>query len=76
MTVKELREQLERMPDDFEVKFAYDYGDYWNTMVCPTVESVDTASYIRSDYHRMDKVVDYDEEGYDNSKDAVILNLY
>lgn len=62
MNVKELIEQLERMPPELEVKFAYNYGDYWKTEVAATVRSVDVADVTYSLYHQMDKTVDYDAE--------------
>lgn len=63
MNVKELIEQLRTYPDDMEVKFAYNYGDYWKTDVAGDVDSVEVGSVEYSEYHRMDKVVDeYDAE--------------
>ena len=58
MTVKELIESLEGFDPNMEVKFAYNYGDYWGTEVASDVRDVDEGMVKYSDYHRMDKVVD------------------
>ena len=74
MTVKELIESLEGFDPNMEVKFAYNYGDYWRTQVASNVEYVDEGQVKYSDYHRMDKVVDDDgdnEEFY--TKTVVII---
>jgi len=62
MQVKELIEILEGMNQDAEVHFAYNYGDHWRTEVAPKVDRVDEGSVVYSDYHRMDKMVEYDDE--------------
>lgn len=64
MRVKDLIEQLGYMDQDAEVHFSYNYGDHWHTKVAPTVDEVFEAVVERSDYHRMDKLVD-DEDCYD-----------
>ena len=74
MTVKELMESLEGFDPNMEVKFAYNYGDYWGTEVANDVRDVDEGMVKYSDYHRMDKVVDDDgdnEEFY--TKTVVII---
>ncbi len=70
MTVKELIESLEGFDPNMEVKFAYNYGDYWGTEVASNVGRIDEGQVRYSDYHRMDKVVD-DED--DNMKTVVII---
>ena len=72
MTVKELIESLEGFDPNMEVKFAYNYGDYWGTEVASRIGDVDEGQVRYSDYHRMDKVTDYDDEA-DNIKTVVIL---
>lgn len=74
MTVKELIESLEGFDPNMEVKFAYNYGDYWGTEVASNVRDIDEGMVKYSDYHRMDKVVDDDgdnEEFY--TKTVVII---
>jgi hypothetical protein len=73
MTVKELIESLEGFDPNMEVKFAYNYGDYWGTEVASRIGDVDEGQVRHSDYHRMDKVVDdeNDEEYY--TKTVVII---
>ena len=43
MTVSELISELSFYPDDMEVEFAYNYGDYWNTTVCKEIKDIDKA---------------------------------
>ena len=62
MLVKELIEMLEGMNQDAEVHFAYNYGDHWRTEVAPKVDRVDEGAVVYSDYHRMDKIAEYDDE--------------
>ena len=72
MTVKELIESLEGFDPNMEVKFAYNFGDYWGTEVASRIGDVDEGQVRYSDYHRMDKVTDYDDEA-DNIKTVVII---
>jgi len=73
MTVKELMNTLEDFDPNMEVKFAYNFGDYWGTEVASKIDYVDEGQVRHSDYHRMDKVVDdeNDEEYY--TKTVVII---
>jgi hypothetical protein len=63
MTVAELIEYLQEQDQTLEVKFSYNSGDYWRTQVAKDIEEVETGLVEYSDYHRMDKVVDNDEDG-------------
>ena len=63
MTVAELIEYLQEQDQTLEVKFSYPSGDYWRTQVAKDIEEVETGLVEYSDYHRMDKVVDNDEDG-------------
>ena len=72
MTVKELIESLEGFDPNMEVKFAYNYGDYWGTEVASDIRDVDEGQVKYSEYHRMDKVTDYDDED-DSIKTVVII---
>ena len=65
ITVKELIEQLGYMDQDAEVHFSYNYGDHWRTQVAPKVGGVEEGVVKYSDYHRMDKIEDDEEEVYD-----------
>lgn len=73
MKVSELIEMLEEMDQDAEVHFAYNYGDHWRTEVAPKVDSVDEGAVEYSDYHRMDKLVDEDDEDAALARRVVIL---
>jgi hypothetical protein len=63
MTVAELIEYLQEQDQTLEVKFSYNSGDYWRTQLAKDIEEVETGLVEYSDYHRMDKVVDNDEDG-------------
>ena len=76
MTVRELINELEFYPDDMEVEFAYNYGDYWNTTVCKKIKDIDKGFVEYSGYHRMDKLVeedDEDEEESEKKREVLIL---
>ena len=77
MTVQELIEELSLYPDDMEVEFAYNYGDYWRTTVCKEIKNIDTGYVEYSAYHRMNKLIDNDDEEDDEeeteSKREVLL---
>lgn len=77
MTVAELIEQLQMMNQDAEVHFSYNYGDHWRTQVAPTVDSVNEGFVKHSEYHRMDKIVDDEDEIYleDGSRDEDIKEV-
>lgn len=71
MTVGRLKEMLEdiiRNAEDedevleMEIGFSYDYGDHCHGRVVQGVSDVEARSVKRSDYYRMDKLVDEDEE--------------
>lgn len=74
MKVSELIEQLQDMPQDAEVHFAYNYGDHWRTQVAPKVRSLDIGNVQYSDYHRMPKVTEFDDDNeFDEESQVVIL---
>jgi len=67
MKVSELIEQLQGLDQAAEVHFAYNYGDYWRTIVAPPVKRVTEACVTYSEYHNMDEIAlgygdDPDEE--------------
>lgn len=65
-TVQELRDELDELiargEGDMQVGFAYNYGDYWRTTVVQGINNLALVTVTHSEYHRMDKVVDNDEE--------------
>lgn len=72
MNVKELIEMLEQFNPEAEVKFAYNYGDHWNTLVAADVNCAEEQIVEHSDYHNMDKVVEEPDE-WDEDKVCVVL---
>lgn len=65
MKVSELIEQLGYMDQEAEVHFAYNYGDHWRTEVAPKVKQVAEGVVEFSEYHRMDKMIDNEDDMYD-----------
>lgn len=73
MTVADFLEELQMLQagsdddiSDLEIHFGYDYGDHARVIVAPKVGEVDVGHVMRSDYHRMDKVVDVDDVDEDD----------
>jgi DNA-directed RNA polymerase specialized sigma24 family protein len=62
MTVQELRDQLEFLDPNLQVKFSYNYGDYWRTQVAADILEVDYGTVEYSSYHGMDKISEEGEE--------------
>lgn len=62
MNVKELIEQLQQLPQDMEVMFTYNYGDYWRTDVAAPVDTVSITDVMYSEYHQMDKLAADEQE--------------
>jgi hypothetical protein len=64
MTVQELIDQLGYMNPEAEVHFTYNYGDHWRTQVAPKVRDCDVGYVSYSDYHRMHKVTEDEDDIY------------
>jgi len=62
MNARDLIEALKEMDPEAEVHFAYNYGDYWKTVVAPAITDVEEGYVMRSEYHQMDKLVDVDAD--------------
>lgn len=73
MLVADLIEELKHMPQDAEVHFEYGYGDHWRTTVAPKVTQVQEGNVVWSEYHRMPKVVEYDEDDEEKTLQTVVL---
>ena len=69
MKVSQLIEQLGYMDKDAEVHFSYNYGDHWRTQVAPKVSDVFEGAVQYSDYHRMDKMVENEDDMYEEDGD-------
>lgn len=69
MQVKELIEILSRYDQEADVHFAYGYGDHWRTQVAPRVSNVFDGVVQYSEYHRMDKLVEDEDEMYEEEGD-------
>ena len=73
MKVRELIELLGDFDPEADVHIEYNYGDYWRTQVAPQVSSVGDGQVVYSEYHRMDKVVEHDDE--DEESDPRVRNV-
>lgn len=79
MTVKELIAKLAAMPQDAEVRFAYNYGDRARTLVAPEVRRVREEPVAYSEYHSEWKILGGDDE-YERAeaegatREAVVLS--
>ena len=63
MKVSELIELLQGMDQNDQVHLAHSSGDYWRTVLAPSLDEVFSGYVQYSDYHRADKLLDeYDEE--------------
>ena len=69
MKVSQLIEQLGYMNPEADVHFSYGYGDHWRTQVAPKVGEVSEGVVQYSDYHRMDKLVEDEDEMYEEDGD-------
>jgi hypothetical protein len=69
MKVAQLIEQLQYMDKDADVHFSYNYGDHWRTQVAPKVSEVSEGAVQYSDYHRMDKLVEDEDDMYEEDGD-------
>ena len=76
MRVRDLIEILEEFDPEMDVHFQYNYGDYWRTQVAPKVTSVEQIPVEYSEYHRMPKIIEIDEddeEAYNNRREVVVI---
>lgn len=66
LTLDELIERLQDIRDEHpqigshQIRFAYDYGDYWHTQVAASIQDVDVATMSQNDRLRLDAVIDED----------------
>lgn len=73
MKVKELIERLSDMDEEKEVLFSYNYGDHCHTMVAAQIYRVEESEVVHSEYHRMKRIVDDDEERKIDSEVVVVI---
>lgn len=74
MKVSELIEELQNFDPDMEVKFAYNYGDYWRTTVAQNIRTIDEQPFRHSEYHRMDRIVECEDDNDEGCRFAVVLS--
>lgn len=72
-TVAQLIEELGQFDPTMEVRFTYNYGDYWKTVAASPIRRVDEGTVRYSEQHRMERVVEDDEE-CDDLKQVVLLS--
>ena len=73
MKVRDLIKKLLDEDQDAEAHISYAYGDHWHTEVAPKIGSVDSGRVIRSDYHRMDRIVETADEAENSGARSVVI---
>lgn len=73
MLVRDLIELLEGYPEDMEVHMAYGSGDYWRTVLAPPITQVSEGAVAYTEYHRMDKLVELDDDEIDSDARTVLI---
>ncbi len=74
MRVRDLITQLQQFDPDMQVVKSYDYGDHWNTTVCPDVDEPEEREIKYSDYHGMDMLVGRnDDDDWRHTEMVVVL---
>jgi len=73
MKVAELIEVLQGYPADMEVHMAYGSGDYWRTVLAPAVTQISEGAVKYTEYHRMDKLVELDDDEMDSDARTVLI---
>lgn len=71
MNVRELIERLQQEDPESEVHVVYNYGDYWRTLVAPSISYLEEGLIKWSNYHNMPKVMDDEDDEEDH--DQVVL---
>ena len=74
MKVADLIEELKYMDQEADVHFAYNYGDHWRTEVAPKVSRVDTGAVVYSEYHRMDRMANDNDNDFDEDTGEEIVD--
>jgi hypothetical protein len=76
MKVSELIEILKTQDQELPVYFAYEYGDYWGSVVASEVTEINEQTLVYSEYHQR-MAVPSDSEDVDEddakSKCAIVL---
>lgn len=74
MTVSELKKELEKMPDDFEVVIAYERGDFYGSTQAEFVTECYDGSVKKSDSFRGYEVED-EYNGLSDDRVCILGNL-
>jgi hypothetical protein len=75
MTVDELVSELQEYDGDLPVHFAHNSGDYWRTVIAPSVDQVEEGLVVPSAYHQTPKVVGEDDDHSGKTKPTKVLLL-
>jgi hypothetical protein len=73
MTSHELARKLLAGPD-LPVHQSYNQGDYWRTRVAPQITNVREGRVRRSNYRRMDRVVNDDDVEREGDRYVILLS--
>jgi len=75
MKVRELIKELKQFDPEMEVVKSYDYGDHWNTTVCPDIDYPEEQEIKYSVYHGMNMLVDSEHEDDDERRTEMVVVL-
>lgn len=75
ISVEDLIQELRTLNPKSKVVFAYNYGDYWRTIVAPFVTTVDEGEVVWSSDHNLPKIVDKDKRGEDERETTPVVVL-
>ena len=73
MKVQELKKLLENFDDESDIGFSYNYGDRHRTSVVGNIRHVNEVLVVLSEYHKMLRVVEDDDEHDPEAKTMVVL---
>ena len=77
MTVAQLRQALGDFNPADKVVFAHPSGDHWHTTVCSAIRNVDQGDVAYSEYHRLGKLIEEEDEKKTRPEtvSVVVLNI-
>jgi hypothetical protein len=72
MKVSELINLLQKQDPDADIHYSYASGDYWRTLLCPTVSRVEVGFIIPTEYHNGFKLID--DQNEDDVRTVVVID--
>jgi hypothetical protein len=72
MKVSELIALLQQQDPNADIHYSYGSGDYWRTLLCPTVSRVYEGFIIPTEYHNGFKLIEDQDE--DDVRTVVVID--